>query len=114
MTERSPNVTTTLDAGIDLRDLDYDNRLLITRNLSAAAINLYGTPDNRITNDDRRARFYSLMVLAKTIRSSGFIPTDYIEHLTDTDRLVLTNAVASIPELSAAIRATIRDLGGIQ
>ena len=32
-----PNVTTTLDAGIDLRDLDYDNRLLITRNLSADA-----------------------------------------------------------------------------
>ena len=105
-TTAAPNV-------VNLDDVHPTVIGLVTRRIGETATRLYGAPDNRLPNNVRRARFYRLLDAAKTIRETATITADTLAGMSDAERLVIAESVASIPDASRQVRAMIAAAGGI-
>ena len=105
--------TTTAPAVVNLDDVHPTVIGLVTRRIGDTATRLYGNPDDRMPDSVRRARFFRLLDAAKTIRETAAITADTLAGMSDAERLVIAEAVASIPDVSRKVRAMIAAAGGI-
>lgn len=105
--------TTTAPAVVSLDDVHPTVIGLVTRRIGDTATRLYGNPDDRMPDSVRRARFFRLLDTAKTIRETAAITADTLAGMSDAERLVIAEAVSSIPDASRQVRAMIAAAGGI-
>lgn len=105
--------TTTAPAVVSLDDVHPTVIGLVTRRIGDTATRLYGAHDDRMPDSVRRARFFRLLDTAKTIRETAAITADTLAGMSDAERLVIAESVASIPDASRQVRAMIAAAGGV-
>ena len=106
--------TTAAPAVVSLDDVHPTVIGLVTRRIGETATRLYGVPDDRMPDSVRMARFFRLLDTAKTIRETAAITADTLAGMSDAERLVIAEAVASLPDASRRqVQAMIAAVGGI-
>lgn len=106
-------MTTTAPAVVSLDDVHPTVIGLVTRRIGETATRLYGNPDDRMLDSVRRARFFRLLDAAKTIRETAAITADTLAGMSDAERLVIAEAVSSLPDASRQLQAMGAAAGGI-